>query len=55
MSVMWSPDEALRTAQPVGSIDEADRRLRAQVWGAMLAVNVVLWAAGLWLIGRAIL
>lgn len=56
MSVMWNPEEALHTAQPVadGAITEADRRLRAQVWGAMVAVNAVVWVIGLWLIGSAI-
>ncbi len=57
MSVMWNPDEALRTARPVTliAIDEADRRLRAQVWGAMVGANVLLWVVGLCLIGRSVI
>ena len=57
MSVMWNPDEALRTARPVTgiAIDEADRRLRAQVWGAMVGANVLLWVVGLCLIGRSMI
>lgn len=56
MSVTWNPEEALRTAQPVadGTVTEADRRLRAQVWGAMVAVNAVVWLIGIYLIGSAI-
>jgi hypothetical protein len=54
---MWNPDEALRTARPVTliAIDEADRRLRAQVWGAMVGANVLLWVVGLCLIGRSVI
>jgi hypothetical protein len=57
MSYMWSPEEALRTAQPVAvvAVDKVDHRLRAQVWSGMLALNVVAWAAGLWFVATTIL
>ena len=56
MSVMWSPEEAMRTARPfaIAAVDEADRRLRARVWSAMVAVNAVTWAIGLWHVGSAV-
>ena len=57
MSVMWSPEEALRTAQPVAGVaaDQVDRRLRAQVWGGMLAFNVIAWTAGIWFVATTVL
>lgn len=57
MSYMWSPEEALRTAQPVAdvAVDKVDPRLRAQVWAGMLALNAILWVAGIWVVATNIL
>ena len=54
MSYMWSPEEALRTAQPVTEV-VVDRRLRAQVWSGMIALNVIAWATGLWFVAATVL
>lgn len=57
MSYMWSPEEALRTAQPVAdvAVEKVDQRLRAQVWSGMIAVNVIAWATGLWFVAETVL
>ena len=53
--VMWRPEEVLRTAQPVDdvAVDQTDRRLRAQIWAGILAMDVLAWAGGLSLIASA--
>lgn len=62
MSFMWHAGtfEAdarviARSAPAVAVPDHARRRLRAQIWGLLIAANVAAWAAGLWLAGTAIL
>ena len=60
MSFMWRPDtfrtDARQIAVTVPAADAAgERRLRAQVWGTLLAANLVASTAGLWFVGTAIL
>lgn len=62
MSFMWHAetfDAAARpiaVAKPAAAVAESgDRRLRAQVWGMLLAANLFASIAGLWLVGAAIL
>ena len=61
MSFMWRPDTFETGARSIAGVrpavalpDAGERRLRAQVWGALLAANLVASTAGLWLVGDAI-
>lgn len=62
MSFMWRPEtfetdarSIAVTAPAAAAPDLGERRLRAQVWGTLLAANLVASTAGLWLVGSAIL
>lgn len=62
MSFMWRPETFEADARPIAVTaptaalpDLAERRLRAQVWAALLAANLLAPSAALWFAGTAIL
>ena len=62
MTLMWHADTFQADARPIAVTpaatavaDTGERRLRAQVWGTLLAAHLVASIAGLWFVGAAIL